>query len=148
MAKAKEKELTAAQRYLQLTSALPETIVDVKVPSGFLFRMVKPNTFALIMNTGLPQTATNEAAAEWEKAGVLALSEQKAQNDEEIGRKMFEIRDQTIALSRSPRIVIGEANPVADELSTAEINDGDLAYLFKWVAAGGSESLMLSMFPE
>lgn len=143
-------EKTNATGYLEFLAKQDQQIVDVRVPSGYVFRMRQPNTLGTFLDGELPQTAANKAAEEWAEQGVGPKPDAEQaldQNDIQV-KRVLEIRDRTIALSYSPKIVIGPANHAADELSTSEIPDRDLSYLFKWTAAGGSGEMMTAMFPE
>lgn len=150
------EQQSAAASYKAHLASRPLKIVDVKVPSGFVFKFTQPNTLGTVLGGELPQTAANEAVAEWKAQGIgigegetdLNLDELSEEEKIKVGLKAFSIRDKTLELSYSPKIVIGFANPDRDELSTDEIPDEDLAYLFKWVAAGGSGAYMTAMFPQ
>ena len=146
-------EQTAASKYREYLASRPLELVDVKVPSGFVFKFRKPNALGIVMNNELPQSVASDAVEEWKKQGVeVAEAEQSTETKEQtqirIGKKMFEIRDRTLELSYSPKIVIGKANPSKDELSTDEISNEDLTYLFQFIAAGGETSIMLATFSQ
>lgn len=142
------KNLTAAERYRQQKANLPPVVVDVIVPSGFTFKFLKPSKFALLFGAGeLPQAVASMAAEQWTKDGVLNLESMPAENQIQVANKAYEIRDRVFELSVEPKIVAGE--PQNDnELSTNEIGDRDLEYLFAWVASGGEDAAMRVMFPD
>jgi hypothetical protein len=143
------KEMTAAERLREHAAKLETQIVDVKGPTGFVYRFKKPSKFASLFIAGkLPQTAGSLAVEEWAKAGLEmgeADSEELTPDQVHLIKSAFEVRDRVLELSYDPKFVIGEAkNP--NEISTDEVPDPDLEYLYKWVAAGGEMSAMLGTF--
>ncbi len=141
------QELTAAERYRrQLEDTQIAEIVDVTVPSGFVFKFKKPSKLGMLFGIGnLPQIASSMAVDKWTKEGIVKSLEKGDQDTIKIAQTMFGIRDRVIALSVEPKLVIGPAN--AGELSTDDVADDDLAYLLNWVMAGGDVSVMLNTFP-
>ncbi len=141
------KELTAAEKYRLQQSDRPEEIVEVTVPSGFIFKFAKPSKFGMLFRYGkMPQSAANGAVQSWIDQGLLKPGEiaedQAKQIDEGI-----KIRDRVLELSREPKLVVGEAlNP--NEMSTDELTDEDAEYLFAWIVAGGDTSMLLKTFPK
>ena len=140
--------MTVAERYRQIAETRETEIVDAKAPSGFIFKFKKPSKFALLFGAGeLPETAASEAVEEWQRNGLVQFDALDDDSKLKVGRKVFDIRDKVLFLSHDPKIVAGEATG-DNEISTEDILDEDLEYLFKWVAAGGDTSVMLVMFPE
>lgn len=141
------KELTAAEKYRLQQSDRPEEIVEVTVPSGFIFKFAKPSKFGMLFRYGkMPQSAANGAVQSWIDQGLLKPGEiaedQAKQIDEGI-----KIRDRVLELSREPKLVVGEAlNP--NEMSTDVLTDEDAEYLFAWIVAGGDTSMLLKTFPK
>ena len=150
MATATETKLTAAAAYKQHVGTREAEIVDVIVPSGFTFRFEKPSRYSMLFHAGrLPQTAATQAVESWRAKGLIPddmeVADEDAQNVQ-LAQTAFELRDKVLELSREPKLVVGEAVR-ENELSTDDVADEDLDYLFRWVSAGGDESLMLSRFP-
>jgi hypothetical protein len=151
-ANAKTNGNTAADRLRAHVAARETQIVDVRCPSDFVYRFKKPSKFGMLFKAGkLPQAAGSIAVEEWAKTGLniggdsdeTSLTDQQA----ELIKTAFEVRDRVLELSYDPKFVIGEAqNP--NEISTDDVPDDDLAYLYKWVAAGGEMSAMLGTFPQ
>ena len=139
--------LTAAERYRSQTEGREVEIVDVTVPSGFVFKFEKPSIFTMAFREGrLPQTASNGAVASWIEQGLIKpgeIDEDKAKQIEE----GIKLRDRVLELSREPKLVVGDALN-DNELSTDDLDEDDAAYLFAWVKAGGNTSLMLNTFPQ
>lgn len=134
--------------YKQHLAGLPPTIVDVKVPSGFTFKFEKPSKFAMLFASGsLPQAAVADAVTAWENDGVFKPTDAEGgeSNQLKIVRTALDMRDRVLRLSHSPKLVVGPAKDDS-ELSTDDVADDDLEYLFKWVASGG-EASQLSTFP-
>ncbi len=126
----KQKSLSVAERYRQTIASRQPEIIDVTAPSGFIFKFQKPSKFALLFN-----------------GDMLQLAEPSEENQIQLAKQVFNIRDKVLLLSVDPKIVTGKAKN-ANEISTEDIADDDLAYLFKWVAAAGAdEAAMKSMFP-
>jgi hypothetical protein len=148
MAQAKTQKAVSYKEFIKSQEKTQE-LVDVKVPSGFVFKFEKPSKFSMLFAAGqLPLSATNKAVAKWQEGGVLeesggAVTEDQAQ----LVKAAFMIRDKVLKLSHTPKLVVGEAHG-DNELSTDDIADEDLDYLFKWVAAGGEASAMLGTFPR
>lgn len=148
MATATAKKIeTAVDRYRRQLANTDEEIVEVTVPSGFVFKFAKPSKFGMLFRYGkMPQTAANGAVQKWIDAGVLKPGEiaddQALQIDEGI-----KLRDRVLELSREPKLVVGDALN-ADELSTDALSDEDASYLFAWVTAGGDTSVMLGNFSQ
>lgn len=141
------KELTAAEKYRLQQADKPIEIVEVAVPSGFVFKFQKPSKFSLLFRYGkMPQTAANGAVQSWIDKGLLKPGEiaedQAKQIDEGI-----KLRDRVLELSVDPKLVVGEALN-ANEMSTDVLTDEDAEYLFAWVTAGGEMSAMTTTFPK
>lgn len=151
MTKAKQQTVTAADRLRAHVATRETEIVDVKGPTGFVYRFKKPSKFGMLFKAGkLPQSAGSLAVEEWAKQGLEFSSEEDSpitNRQTELIQAAFEVRDRVLELSHDPKFVVGEAkNP--NEISTDEVPDDDLAYLYKWVAAGGEMSAMLGTFPK
>lgn len=149
---------TAAERYREQLkrSQVDVEIVDVTLPSGAVFRMRKPSKFAMLFNLGgLPTSGIASAMAKWEKDG--------AKDDPETATKVFEdmpedeqaklvsvmmrARDRVLELSVEPKLVVGTADEAKGEMSTDDVAENDLAYLFNWVIKGGEIPSGIVMFP-
>lgn len=144
-------ELTAAERFkLHMAGRKDDApIVDVLAPSGFIYKMRKPSAFAMYFGMGrLPQTASSIAIEQWSEEGILEAVKANDPDVMALAEWSNTIRDKVLELSESPKLVMGAANPLADEVSTNDVPNDDLAYLFMWVQSGGNESEMLSTFPE
>jgi len=143
-------EMTAAERIRKSIEARNErVIVDVTVPSGDVYQFEKPSKLSMLFGLGeLPQFAASEAVGKWTEDGIIKSIEEGDTDVIKIAQTAFTIRDKVLALSYSPKLVIGKADESKDELSTDLIPDEDLTYLFRWVQAGGDVSLMLNTFPE
>lgn len=142
----------AAAKYRELIAGRAPEIITVSVPSGFPFKFKKPNAFALIFDerAGLPQSAATIASEKWAAQGVShpvpADDAQSRANEINAERKVFDTVDRVCELSHEPKIVLGvPKNP--GEISYSEIDSADLEYLYKFTAAGGNVSAMLTMFP-
>jgi len=96
----------------------------------------------------LPQFAASEAVGKSTEEGIVQGIEEGDADTPKLAQVAFTTRDRVLALSYSPKWVVGSANPAKDEISTDDIPDDDLTYAFRWVQAGGDESLMLSTFSE
>ena len=146
---ATETRVTAAEAYKRHVGEKEAEVVDVTVPSGFIFKFEKPSRYAMLFHAGrLPQMAATQAVESWKAKGLIdedqEVSDTDAQNVQ-LAQTAFELRDKVLELSREPKLVVGEAVH-ENELSTDDVDDEDLDYLFRWVSAGGNESLMLSRF--
>jgi hypothetical protein len=128
-----------------------QDVVDVTAPSGAIYKFRRPSRFGILFKVGhLPQSAASEAADSWREQGVIKEGEETAietANDAEKMRVALLMRDKVLAMSVEPKLVVGAAR-ADNEVSTDEVPDDDLDYLFKWVASGGDTSLMLNTFPE
>lgn len=142
--------MTAAERFRQhIESTKEAVIVDVLAPSGFTYKFEKPSRFSSLCITGkLPQISASGAAEKWTEAGIMKAVAAGDPDMMEIANTAFNIRDRVLALSHSPKWVIGPADPTKDEISTNEVPDEDATYLFQWVQAGGDVSSMLNNFPQ
>jgi uncharacterized glyoxalase superfamily protein PhnB len=146
MAQAKTQKAVSYTEFIKSQEKAQE-LVDVKVPSGFVFKFEKPSKFSMLFAAGqLPLSATNKAVAKWQEGGVLEESGAVTEDQAQLVKAAFMIRDKVLKLSHTPKLVVGEAQNET-ELSTDDIADEDLDYLFKWVAAGGEASAMLGTFP-
>lgn len=138
-------EKTATELYKEALASQKPEIVDVKAPSGFVFKFQQPSKFALLFGAGeLPSYATSQAVEAWGKGGTNGTAE-AAQN--KLVEKVLSIRDKVLMLSYEPKLVVG-APQKENELSTDDVSNQDLEYLFKWVSAGGDVAIMAAMFPE
>lgn len=122
-------------------------LVDVIAPSGEVFVFEKPSKFKMLFGAGqLPQTAANDAVEKWRDDGLMGDEEGEQDNRKQLINAAFSVRDRVLRLSHTPKLVVGPAQN-DNELSTEDVDDDDLDYLFKWVAAGGEVSAMLGNFP-
>ena len=121
-------------------------LVEVTVPSGNVFLFERPSRFGMLFQAGkLPLTATGQAVQSWQEDGLV--DPVKAKADQDLLTTVLAMRDKVLALSHTPKLVAGPS--MADnELSTDDVTDEDLEYLFQWVSAGGDVSVMLTMFPK
>ena len=135
------------QRFMQARKS-EAAIVDVHAPSGFVYKFTKPSKFSLLFGMGeLPQIAASKAAERWTEEGIIQGIESGDADTLKLAQMAFSVRDRVLALSYSPKLVAGTANAANGEVSTDDVPDDDLTYLFQWVQAGGDTSLMLNNFP-
>ena len=140
-------ELTAAEQYRLQQADRPEEIVEVTVPSGFVFKFAKPSKFGMLFRYGkMPQSAANGAVQSWIDKGLVKPSDITEDQAKQIDEGM-KLRDRVLELSREPKLVVGEALN-ANEISTDVLTDEDAEYLFAWIAAGGDMSAMTGNFPQ
>lgn len=148
---AAKKQITAGSQYLAHIKNKEVEIVSVTVPSGFVFKFRKPGVFGTLFGIGgLPQTATTGAVNEWVEQGVLKVGDAEGELSEDTIKKLnvgMAIVDRVIYLSHEPKLVSGIAKNEG-ELSTDDVDELDLAFLFKWVSGGGDLSSMLGTFPN
>lgn len=140
-------EITGSSYQSHIATKAP-TIVDVHVPSGFVFKFEKPSKFSMLFAAGsLPQSAVAEAVSAWEKDGVFTPTDAEGgeSNQLKLIKTALDMRDRVLRLSHLPKLVVGPAKDES-ELSTDDVADEDLEFLFRWVAAGG-EASQLSTFP-
>lgn len=149
MASAKQQK--AAESYKQHIQARAPEIVEVRVPSGFVFQFKKPGVFGTLFGIGtLPQTASSGAVDEWVKQGILKVGEQEGEISVDTAKYLnvgMAVVDRVLHLSYKPKLVSGPAKN-EDELSTDDVDEEDLTYLFKWVSSGGDLSATLDTFPN
>lgn len=150
----KPKQMSAAERYRATLSTQEAEIVDVRLPSGFVIQMQKPSRFGMLFGMGnMPLAAASRAVEAWQNDGIAAKPDARKGNDvdAEDTLKLFEtairVRDNVIRLSHSPKLVMGVADETKDEISTDDVSNDDLEYLFNWVSSGGDASAMLGNFP-
>lgn len=143
-------EMTAADKYrVHIESTKTKEIVDVHLPSGFVFQFEKPSQFSTIFGSGnLPQIAASGAIKDWTEAGIMKGLQEGDPDIIKASETMLRLRDRVLQLSYSPKLVVGDADPAKDELSTDNVANDDLAYLLNWVAGGGDASMMLNTFPQ
>lgn len=143
------ESMSAAERYRAQTADKQAVLVDVTVPSGFVFKFEKPSKYSMLFTMGsLPVSAVNGAVESWKKDGVTTEeSSATAKAQDKIIQTVMSLRDKVIELSKEPKLVVGRATN-DNEISTDDIADDDLEYLFKWVTAGGDAGVMLAMFPQ
>lgn len=150
-----KQEKTQAEKYRELLANRKVETIDVTAPSGFVFKFKKPSKYAMIFSTNrLPQFAASAAVELWDaektkdgKADALSMfNNMKPQDKAEIFGAAWSIRERVLFLSVEPKLVAGPATE-PNELSTDDIADDDLAFLFEWVAAGGESGLMSASFP-
>jgi hypothetical protein len=144
------KKQSAANAYKRHVADKAVSLVDVTVPSGFVFKFRKPSAFQVLFQAGeLPQSLSSAAVERWIEDGVVTPDEDtpEAKNDlVKQARVAMNVRDRVLELSVEPKLVVG---PAKDEtqLSTDDVADEDLEYLFRWVATGGVAGLGPATFP-
>jgi hypothetical protein len=146
------EKMSAVEKYRAQIAQKEAVLVDVTVPSGFVFKFKKPSRYGMLFTMGsLPTSAVSTAVEAWEKEG-LKLGEgsddlAKVSKMSKVIDTVMNLRDKVIDLSAEPKLVIGPAKN-ENEISTDDVDDEDLEYLFQWVSAGGDASVMLAMFPK
>lgn len=141
------KPVSAVERYRSHIESREAEIVDVTVPSGFVFKFKKPSKFSILFQLGsLPASAVNNAVEAWQKEGIAEVGQDGSPNKLKMVQTVLNIRDKVLELSHDPKLVVGPAK-AENELSTDHVSDTDLEYLFKWVSSGGDASVMLATFP-
>lgn len=146
---------TAAERLRELAAKQEMPVVEVtpkgEGASGFTYKFYKPKKFQRIFALSeLPSSITNEAVKGWEEDGTLKQAngggEAVISEDQlKIMETMADICQRTIDLSVDPKFVRGAAQS-ANEISTDEVPDADLEYLFHWVNAGGDDAAAFALF--
>jgi len=141
------EQLGAASRLREHVKSIETTIIEVTGPSGFVYKFRKPSKFAALFQLGhLPQSAASEAVEKWIAAGVIKPGEGDGDAIKNLNA-VDQIFDRLLELSFEPKIVIKD--PKNDnEVTTGDLPDEDLEFLFKWVAAGGEVSKLLGTFPR
>lgn len=138
---------SASDKYLAQLNGKKAEIVDVTVPSGFVFRFEKPAKFRMLFEyRQLPSAATSGAVQKWVDDGVIAPGE----IDEDTAKQIEEgikLTDRVLALSQYPTKLVVVDNPGEGEIDARLLADDDAEYLFAWVQSGGNVSLMLGNFP-
>src|SRR5262245_33663135 len=131
-------EQTAAEKYRELISSKKENIVDVTAPSGFVFKFKKPSLYGTLLSTNkLPGFVASKAAEAWKgQDGMPDDMQFKPAEQAELAEAAWAIRGRVLTLSHEPKLVAGPAT-APNELSTDDVDEADLTYLFQWVAAGG-----------
>lgn len=138
--------VSAAAKYRAQNKDREAVIVDVTVPSGFVFKFRKPGVFGTMFGVGtLPQAASSGAVDAWIKQGLIKPNELAADQQKQIDLAMRTI-GRVIELSYEPKLVSGLAQN-DNELSTDDVAEPDLAFLFQWIASGGTASSPLATFP-
>ena len=137
--------------YLEHIKNKEVEVVEVVVPSGFVFQFRKPGVFGTLFGIGgLPQTGASEAVKQWIEDGILTVGEEQGQLQPAVAKQLdvgMAIVDRVLHLSYKPKLVTGKAQN-DNELSTDDVAEEDLTFLFQWVAAGGDKGAMLSTFPD
>ncbi len=144
------KKLTAAEEYRRKRDAAqPEPeLVTLTAPSGYEFIFHRPSRYDLIFNMGqLPLNAASRALEGWKEKGVGDDEGEVNADQERIFKTVFSVRDRVLKLSHKPKLVVGPADEAKGELSTSDVSDPDLEFLFSFVASGGNASAQLATFP-
>lgn len=138
---------TASEQYLAQLNGNKAEIVDVQVPSGFIFKFQKPRKFQMLFEFGaMPQSAASGAVQSWIEQGIIKPGDIPEDTAKQIDEGI-KLRDRVLALSQYPtKLVVGD--PDEGEIDARLLSDDDAAYLFAWVQAGGDTSLMLKTFPQ
>ena len=132
--------------YLAQLNGNKAEIVDVIVPSGFLFKFLKPSKFAMLFEYGqMPQANSSGAVQSWIDAGVIKPGDIAPDTAKQIDEGI-KLRDRVLELSREPKLVVGDPQN-ENEMDARLLSDDDASYLFAWVQSGGDTSLMLKTFP-
>ncbi len=148
-----EEKRTAAEKYRQMLDRKPPQTVLVTAPSGFVFKRIKPSTFAILFDAGeLPTAAADEAAVEWQKNGldigtVGTPADLSEKQKEDAARKALAARDRVITNSVEPKLVIG-ATQNENEISVFDLDPEDLSFLWQYEVSRGDDAVRLAMFPE
>jgi hypothetical protein len=144
------KKQSVANAYKQHVAGKELSLVDVTLPSGFVFKFRKPSAFQVLFQAGeLPQTLSSAAVERWIEDGIITPDEDTPEAKADLvkqARTAMNIRDRVLELSYKPKLVVGPAKDET-ELSTTDVDDDDLEYLYRWVATGGVAGLGPATFP-
>lgn len=130
--------------------------VDLPLPSGNIMRMQKPGRYSVIFGVGsLPTGLTGKAMASWEDKGVGNAPDDESiratveQSTDVEKLKLFastlKVRDKVIELSVRPKMTMEDTGEPGT-VWVQDMDDDDLEFLFRWVAAGGIVSPELESF--
>lgn len=139
----------AAARLRAHIETLEAVIVDVKAPSGFLYKFEKPNKFSLLFEMGeLPQETSSSVVEKWIADGIVKPEANGEIDDSvKIIDSVLTLLEKTAHYSREPKIVF-EKPKDDNEILPSEMPPTDLEYLMQWVKAGGETAAMLATFPS
>ena len=142
----KVKPFNAADYKKSVANKKTET-VEVTLPSGWVFEMKRPSKAFLLFGLGqIPQAALSKSIDKWKKVAESGqLKEPLNEADKTLMSKTMSTINQVVELSVNPKLVIGLALE-ENQLSTDDIDDDDLMFLFNWVISGGVESEKLQTF--
>ena len=152
--------LTGAARFRQMMASRERKIIDVKAPSGFVYKRFEPCKYTILFDDGnVPQSAATLAVQEWEKQGIIqptdttqpieAQSPASPESESKVN-KMMKVRDRVLTDSVDPKLVTGtpkNENEISIEMMMATVPE-DVEFLVQFEAAGGDASAMLAMFPK
>jgi hypothetical protein len=142
------EQLTRAQQYLQQPAPADVEIVDITAPSGRLYAFEKPSKTKIMFRLGdLPQFLASSAVERWSEDQVLKNLESSGTDMMKMFKASIGLRDFVLSMSRSPKLVVGNADAEKDELSTDYVPDDDLLYLTRWVLSGGEAGEVPVTFP-
>ncbi len=146
-----KKTKPAAVSYKEFIANRQPEIIEVKAPSGFVFKRVKPSNFAILFEAGeLPIAAAAEAAESWAAQGISIAESDETQSQQMTQKVMEEAlaaTERVYTNSVEPKIVKGKAQN-NNEISWRDLDKDDLAYLYKYERSWGDPSVMAGMFPE
>jgi hypothetical protein len=135
-----------AQDYRKLSTKKADTLIDVTLPSGAVWKLRQPPIQQFIAAGKLPSSLVGKlaAAAATDSDPNAAV---KTLNPTELIQSLEFSRDLLLACAVEPRISL---NPKSDdEIAPEEILPEDFQFLMKWVIQGGKVGESLSTFrPE
>lgn len=140
----------AADRLREHIKTMSPEIVDVKVPSGFVYKFEKPSKFSLLFEmTEIPQETSSAVVDKWIADGVVEINKDgQIDKPVKIIDSIMSLLERTALYSCKPKLILSGIPANNNEFLASQIPPGDLEYLMRWVKSGGETAAMLSMFPD
>lgn len=129
----------SAAAYRKAVQSKPMELVDVTVPSGFVWKLRKPDLEGYIMTGRLPQSLVEQFLEAAERRGVVPSELQQANaerfiktplNKDESMASLIFVRELVREACVVPRIVIGGVGN--DEIDPTEVDPEDFKFIRDW----------------
>lgn len=134
--------------YRKAAKSQPETLHDVTLPSGFVWKLRTPPVQQFMLSGRLPKDLASKLVQIGKITDKAARQKAIAENltPEELTQNLAFGRDLLLYCAVQPRIVIDADPNSEDEIAPEEIDPVDFDFLLAWVMKAGDPGKTLGNF--
>lgn len=118
--------------------------VDFTAPSGYTWKLRRPNLQGFIATGRVPQSLLETGMKSWQAQGKMPVDAKPEMSAEETMANLIFMREIVREACVSPKIAVGSSDP--DTIDPAEMFESDFMAIYEWVMTGGENAAVLRNF--